>query len=129
MFGSCVPVCAVSYPAITELISNGLNGIIFKDSQELAMHLTRLLSQFPRNQDELKRMRHQILEIEKWDSYWDRECAPIVQQALMPNRAYGMSRNRLFIGILLVMLFCLFSLENAIYIAMKFISTSKSSTS
>ena len=123
MYGSCVPVCAVAYPAITELISNGLNGIIFKDAQELAMHLTRLLSQFPHNQDELKRMRQQISEIEKWDSYWDRECAPLVQQALMPKTAYGMSRNRLFIGLLLVLLFCLFSLENAIYIAMKFMSS------
>ena len=129
MFGSCVPVCAVAYPAITELITNGLNGIIFEGDQELAMHLTRLLSQFPHNQDELKRMRQQISEIEKWDSYWDRECAPLVQQALMPKTTYGMSRNRVFVGLLLVLLFCLFSLENAIYIAMKFLSSTKTSAS
>lgn len=125
MYGSCVPVCAVAYPAITELINNGLNGIIFKDSQELAMHLTRLLSQFPHNQDELKRMRQNITEIERWDPYWERECLPLVQQALNPKTAYGLSRNRLVIGLLIVLLFCLFSLENSLYIAMKFISSAK----
>jgi hypothetical protein len=129
MFGAHVPVCAVSYPAISELVVNGINGIIFKDAQELSMHLMRLLSHYPENQEELCRMKSHIAEIESWDVYWSKECEPCIQRALANKTTYGVSRNRFCVAILLISLFCLFSLENSIYIALKFLSSEGSSGS
>ena len=111
MFGSGVPVCAVAYPAISELVVNGINGIVFKDAFELSSHLMRLLADYPKDLEELNRMRKNILKTESWEENWSRECAPCIQKALRGNLTYGLARNRLFL-LMIIMLFCFFfSLE------------------
>ncbi len=43
MLGSGVPVCAVHYPTIGELVKSDVNGLIFKSHQQLSAQLIRLL--------------------------------------------------------------------------------------
>ena len=43
MFGCGLPVCAVSYPCIGELVEEGQTGLLFTSAQQLAQQLVSLL--------------------------------------------------------------------------------------
>lgn len=43
MFGAGLPVCAVRYPCIGELVDEGATGLLFESPRELAGQLQRLL--------------------------------------------------------------------------------------
>jgi beta-1,4-mannosyltransferase len=94
MFGSGVPVLAVYFPTLVELVRHGENGIIFHDSVELTQSIMRLL--FPKDQfpkvtgdriaesplQELTRLKEATSRVENWDVSWDRIMRPIVQDIL-----------------------------------------------
>jgi len=47
MFGCGLPVCALDYVCLNELVKPGLNGLVFKTAEELAGQLVSLLKSFP----------------------------------------------------------------------------------
>jgi len=47
MFGCGLPVCALSFACLPELIKDNQNGLIFKDASQLAEQLERLFASFP----------------------------------------------------------------------------------
>jgi beta-1,4-mannosyltransferase len=47
MFGVALPVCAVAFACLSELVRDGENGLVFADAEALATQLARLLSGFP----------------------------------------------------------------------------------
>ena len=60
MFGCGVPVCAIHYPALPELLKNGENGIIYRQHNDLAAQLYRLVCEAPNEagaSEELCKMR------------------------------------------------------------------------
>ncbi|KAL4527756.1 hypothetical protein Ndes2526B_g08371 [Nannochloris sp. 'desiccata'] len=52
MFGAGLPVCALSYNCIHELVAQGRNGLLFSSAEELAMALQEGLEGFPEVADE-----------------------------------------------------------------------------
>ncbi|KAL0443673.1 UNVERIFIED_CONTAM: UDP-glycosyltransferase TURAN [Sesamum latifolium] len=62
MFGCGLPVCAVSYSCIKELIDVEKNGLLFSSSSELADQLMMLFEGFPERCDALKSMRSNLME-------------------------------------------------------------------
>jgi beta-1,4-mannosyltransferase len=46
MFGAGLPVCAVDYACITELVQPGVTGLLFSEPQQLAQQLLQLLKGF-----------------------------------------------------------------------------------
>ncbi|GFP94254.1 chitobiosyldiphosphodolichol beta-mannosyltransferase [Phtheirospermum japonicum] len=62
MFGCGLPVCAVSYSCIKELVDVEKNGLLFSSSTELAYELMMLFEGFPENCDALKLMRSNLME-------------------------------------------------------------------
>ncbi|XP_015791108.1 chitobiosyldiphosphodolichol beta-mannosyltransferase [Tetranychus urticae] len=77
LFGCCVPVLAVSFKCLPELVIEDYNGKIFKDSKELAIMLQKLLTQ---PQTDLKNMRKNLLSSRKefsWDIEWNKVVKPI----------------------------------------------------
>lgn len=47
MFGCSLPVCALDFECLDELVKDGVNGLKFKDASELTEQVVRLFSQFP----------------------------------------------------------------------------------
>ncbi|XP_067121934.1 chitobiosyldiphosphodolichol beta-mannosyltransferase-like isoform X3 [Centruroides vittatus] len=71
MFGCKLPVCAVSYKCLDELVKVGENGLMFKDAKELASQLQDLLKN-PRNHSRLETFRDNLRRRDqRWESCWN----------------------------------------------------------
>lgn len=79
-FGVGVPVISLSFPAIGELVRNGVNGLLIenKDGVKESDELCRLLTEVLSNEGELERIRKGALEESKkrWDANWTRKLGP-----------------------------------------------------
>ncbi|XP_069124573.1 chitobiosyldiphosphodolichol beta-mannosyltransferase-like [Argopecten irradians] len=82
MFGCGLPVCAVQYPCLSELVKPGHSGLIFKNSQELCTQLQELLEAFPDDQKTLKKMRSNLKSFQaiRWHDNWKRTVLPLLKQ-------------------------------------------------
>ncbi|XP_052615363.1 chitobiosyldiphosphodolichol beta-mannosyltransferase isoform X3 [Peromyscus californicus insignis] len=80
MFGCCLPVCAVNFKCLHELLRHGENGLVFKDAEELAAQLQMLFSKFPDPAGKLNQFRKELRESQqlRWDESWQRTVLPLV---------------------------------------------------
>mmetsp|Transcript_14557 Transcript_14557/g.31648 ORF Transcript_14557/g.31648 Transcript_14557/m.31648 type:complete len:520 (+) Transcript_14557:156-1715(+) len=76
MFGCQVPVCAIGFDCLGELVKDGVNGKIFQDGEELANQLFGLLLGYPSDGtlNELEKYRVNIRGMTRWKENWE-ECA------------------------------------------------------
>ena len=77
MFGCQVPVCAIGFDCLEELVKDGVNGKIFHDGNELANQLYDLLVGYPSNDttmNKLETYRQNIDGMTRWKENWE-ECA------------------------------------------------------
>jgi len=76
-FGSGIPVLAVGFNAIDELIKDGVNGHIFSNGKELAVMITELM----KDNGKLIQMREDVISGEKkrWDQVWTDIAKPIFE--------------------------------------------------
>lgn len=72
MFGSGIPVCAVSYKCIDELVKHSENGMLFSNFEELTGQLQALFNGYPNNCHELLRLKSNVLSSRHttWEEYW-----------------------------------------------------------
>ncbi|XP_057673310.1 chitobiosyldiphosphodolichol beta-mannosyltransferase [Corythoichthys intestinalis] len=79
MFGCCLPVCAVQFLCLEELVKHDHNGLIFSDSRELARQLKTLLSDFPSSDSKLATFRRNLRASreQRWDDNWDQHVLPL----------------------------------------------------
>ncbi|XP_064866991.1 chitobiosyldiphosphodolichol beta-mannosyltransferase isoform X3 [Oncorhynchus nerka] len=82
MFGCCLPVCAIHFYCLHELVKHEENGLIFKDSEELSGQLKSLLWDFPDCEDEgkLGQFRGNLRASggQRWDQNWDQNVLPLL---------------------------------------------------
>ncbi|XP_036409136.1 chitobiosyldiphosphodolichol beta-mannosyltransferase [Megalops cyprinoides] len=80
MFGCCLPVCAIHFQCLHELVKHEENGLIFKDSQELAEQLEMLLSDFPSSEGRMGHFRKNLRSSgqQRWDESWDQTVLPLL---------------------------------------------------
>ncbi|XP_057605947.1 chitobiosyldiphosphodolichol beta-mannosyltransferase isoform X2 [Hippopotamus amphibius kiboko] len=80
MFGCCLPVCAVSFRCLHELVKHGENGLVFEDAEELAAQLQVLFSKFPDPAGKLNQFRKNLRESEqlRWDESWKQTVLPLI---------------------------------------------------
>ncbi|KAL7377569.1 hypothetical protein ABVT39_001403 [Epinephelus coioides] len=80
MFGCCLPVCAIHFNCLHELVKHEENGLIFRDSQELAQQLKSLLSEFPSSEGRLGVFRRNLRTSrgQSWDDNWDQNVLPLL---------------------------------------------------
>ncbi|KAF2983697.1 hypothetical protein EK904_011453, partial [Melospiza melodia maxima] len=80
MFGCCLPVCAIHFECLHELVKHNENGLIFRDSQELAKQLKMLFLDFPSLEGKLQRFRENLRESRqlRWEQSWDQTVLPLL---------------------------------------------------
>ncbi|KAG6730838.1 hypothetical protein I3842_01G099900 [Carya illinoinensis] len=88
MFGCGLPVCAVSYSCIKELVKVEKNGVLFSSSSELADELLMLFKGFPDGCDALKLLRNGTLEMgssARWATEWEEHAKPLISEVISQN--------------------------------------------
>ncbi|CAG8704815.1 19651_t:CDS:2 [Gigaspora rosea] len=80
MFGCGLPVCAIKFDCIGELVQHNKNGLIFNNEEELAKQLIELFTDYPANTLKIESMRKHVDEFQKerWDTNWNRVVLPLV---------------------------------------------------
>ncbi|XP_071500504.1 chitobiosyldiphosphodolichol beta-mannosyltransferase-like [Diadema antillarum] len=78
MYGCGLPVCAINYKCINELVKHEETGLIFKDSSELSKQLQELLINFPAEQEKLQQFRENLKTFQslRWEESWKRTVKP-----------------------------------------------------
>jgi beta-1,4-mannosyltransferase len=76
MFGCQVPVCAIGFDCLDELVKDGINGRIFRNGVELADQLHNLLEGYPNNANaqQLEKYKKNIRGMTRWKENWE-DCA------------------------------------------------------
>uniref|UniRef100_A0A663LRM2 Chitobiosyldiphosphodolichol beta-mannosyltransferase n=1 Tax=Athene cunicularia TaxID=194338 RepID=A0A663LRM2_ATHCN len=79
MFGCSLPVCAVYFECLHELVKHDENGLIFRDSNELAEQLKMLFLGFPTLEGKLHNFRKNLRASKqlRWDESWDQTVLPL----------------------------------------------------
>ncbi|XP_056262508.1 chitobiosyldiphosphodolichol beta-mannosyltransferase [Pseudoliparis swirei] len=80
MFGCCLPVCAIHFNCLSELVKHEENGLVFRGSEELAEQLKSLLSEFPSAAGRLGAFRRNLRTSrgQCWDDNWDQNVLPLM---------------------------------------------------
>ena len=85
MFGAGLPVCALSYSCIGELVSQGRNGLLFGSSDELAAVLEEALRGFSGDMADgsevLKKLRKGVegSSMARWHESWVKIALPVLE--------------------------------------------------
>ncbi|XP_068945945.1 chitobiosyldiphosphodolichol beta-mannosyltransferase isoform X4 [Petaurus breviceps papuanus] len=79
MFGCCLPVCAIHFQCLHELVKHEENGMVFMDSEELADQLKMLFSEFSNSDNRLNQFRKNLKESKqlRWDENWEQTVFPL----------------------------------------------------
>jgi len=73
MFGCRLPVAAVKFPALSELVEDGVTGRVFTDSSQLTDIIIKWFSNFPEPQEDHETFRQNIDKFRQigWDKNWN----------------------------------------------------------
>nr|XP_011460733.1 PREDICTED: chitobiosyldiphosphodolichol beta-mannosyltransferase [Fragaria vesca subsp. vesca] len=88
MFGCGLPVCAVSYSCIKELVQVEKNGLLFSSSSELADELLMLFKGFPDDCESLKVLRNGALDMSssvRWATEWEENAKGLILKVISGN--------------------------------------------
>ncbi|XP_059622506.1 chitobiosyldiphosphodolichol beta-mannosyltransferase [Phlebotomus argentipes] len=84
MFGCGLPVCAINFKCLDELLQHRKNGFVFDTPQQLFQHLCYWFERFPDNialtpvKDEMERHLRTFQRL-RWQDNWDREALTYFQ--------------------------------------------------
>ncbi|KAF6136866.1 hypothetical protein GIB67_018905 [Kingdonia uniflora] len=98
MFGCGLPVCAVSFSCIQELVKVKKNGLLFSSSSELANELLMLFKGFPDECSSLKMLRNGALETgssARWTTEWEEHAKPLISKASFMSFPRGVTCEEL----------------------------------
>lgn len=86
MFGCGLPVCAVAFSCIEELVKVEKNGLLFSSSSELADEFMMLFKGFPGSCDTLQTLKEGAIETgasAKWSSEWETHALPLIREGIL----------------------------------------------
>eukprot|EP00299_Pterocystis_sp_00344_P015819 c7912_g1_i1.p1 GENE.c7912_g1_i1~~c7912_g1_i1.p1 ORF type:complete len:442 (-),score=87.96 c7912_g1_i1:83-1240(-) len=79
MFGCGVPVCAVDFACIGELVQSGVNGLLFTTASQLSDQIFSLFHDFHSDRKSLKSLASGVNRTQKvnWQTNWTAHVAPL----------------------------------------------------
>ena len=77
MFGAGLPVCAVDFACLDELVQDGVNGRVFSTAPQLCRQLEGLLAG---DGSALASYRRALADFGSWDEEWTREARPVFER-------------------------------------------------
>ena len=82
MFSAELPVCAVYYETITELVKEGKNGFLFKNIDELNDILKRVIREYTYSGkcEDIDKFRQNLKVKTDWITQWNRICSDTIQK-------------------------------------------------
>jgi len=83
MFGAGMPVCALGFECLDELVQDGHNGLVFESSKQLADQLQQLLTGFP-DARRLAELRSNV-KPGRWSDNWVQHALPVILPDLSPD--------------------------------------------
>lgn len=78
MFGCGLPVLALDFPTLHELVQTDVNGDIFTNAHTLTEQLKYLLFATKQGTESMKRWRENLEKLEHWEDNWTQHMLPIV---------------------------------------------------
>lgn len=90
LFGCQVPVCAMDFDCLPELVQDNVNSRIFKTSEQLAAQLLELLRPLAANEHKrvpthsfgkLNDFSEKLQNRQRWHTNWDQNALPILEEA------------------------------------------------
>ena len=105
MFGSGLPVCAVNFRCLGELVVDGENGRTFDDADQLALQFIAL---FGGGDDELRKLRNGATKkgSERWREQWLKVAAPVILVPQSRRKRWGTMSLFVVVFLLLWRWFC-----------------------
>ncbi|XP_054711993.1 chitobiosyldiphosphodolichol beta-mannosyltransferase-like [Uloborus diversus] len=84
MFGCCLPVCAISFPCLSELVKDDINGKVFINSIQLSQQLQALFKGFPETATQLSRLKKNLIQFRHlhWEENWNNIIYPMLKEVL-----------------------------------------------
>lgn len=89
MFGCGVPVLAVGFEGLGELVVDGVNGRVFGDDKGLRDLLLELCNDGKEGQDKLLRLKEGVGRGKRWEQNWKETVLPIVQGLVNVRENHG----------------------------------------
>eukprot|EP01137_Pigoraptor_chileana_P012162 Opistho-2@64206 len=73
MFGCGLPVCAINFQCLDELVKDDVNGLIFNSSDELSKQIQELFKDFPTRMTTIEKLKGGVRSFQtvRWDDAWD----------------------------------------------------------
>jgi beta-1,4-mannosyltransferase len=85
MFGAGLPVCAIHFACLSELVKHDVNGLVFRTAGELSEQLQAMFDGFPAapSATVLDRLRRGVrrYQAERWAENWTRRARPLFDDA------------------------------------------------
>lgn len=80
MFGSGLPVCAIHFGCLHELLRHDHNGYVFHNDMELADQIEQLVEGFPVANQQMTKFRDNLSSFQslRWDHYWKLHVMPLL---------------------------------------------------
>jgi beta-1,4-mannosyltransferase len=81
MFGCGLPVCALNFECLDELVKHDINGMVFSCSAELSAQIQDLCKGFPENNSKLMQYRNNLstYQSHRWNDYWKTIVLPLIE--------------------------------------------------
>lgn len=79
MFGCGLPVCAIEYPCLNELVRDGENGMVFQTADDLADQLLSWFIGFPHHNESRRQIfkkELQVFQASRWHDLWIEVALP-----------------------------------------------------
>jgi len=93
MFGCQVPVCAIQFQCIEEVMRHGWNGMIFTSSDDLTQQLLDLLGG---ERGPLESMRNNIATMARWDEEWNKVANEVIHDVCIIGQKRRFVNGRRF---------------------------------